>query len=75
MLRPRFKKLIVVFILLSFNAQIVMANPTISIAGKTFTEQDILVDLIAVLLKEANPNVVIQKKKKSRWYVCHLRGH
>lgn len=63
MLISRFLKICFLFFVLSFNIQSVMANPVITIAGKTFTEQDILVDLIAVLLKEANPNVVIQKKK------------
>lgn len=36
---------------------------SITIAGKNFTEQDVLVDLIAVLLKEERPNLKIHKKK------------
>lgn len=39
------------------------SNGSITIAGKNFTEQDILVDLLAVLLKEQQPNVTIHKKK------------
>lgn len=39
------------------------SKTSITIAGKNFTEQDILVDLIAVLLHEERPNLKVHKKK------------
>ncbi len=39
------------------------SDVSLTIAGKNFTEQDILVDLLAVLLKEEHPNITIHKKK------------
>lgn len=61
-----FKLTIYIFALLfyfSIPSTVALGQTTITIAGKNFTEQDLLVDLLALLIKEQRPETIIHKKK------------